>query len=199
MESREDIRIGCVILAAGDSTRFGSNKLLAEIGGKTVIERAFDAVPVHELRAVAVVTQYDCIRELAERRGFRCIMNRRPEDGLSLSVRLGTKALADECDGIIYMVADQPMLGRGSVQGMIGVFRENPGSIVAMSSAGRRGNPCAFSKRFFGELCALEGDSGGRSVIEDHEDDLILFEAPRYELADVDTPQDMADIKNRIV
>ena len=199
MESREDIRIGCVILAAGDSTRFGSNKLLAEIGGKTVIERAFDAVPVHELRAVAVVTQYDCIRELAERRGFRCIMNSRPEDGLSLSVRLGTRELENECDGIVYMVADQPMLGRGSVEGMIGVFRENPGSIVAMSSGGKRGHHCLFPRKYYAELRALEGDSGGRSVIEKHEDDLILFEAPRYELADVDTPQDMADIKNRIV
>ena len=199
MESREDIRIGCVILAAGDSTRFKGNKLLAEIGGKTVIERAFDAVPVDELCSLAVVTQYDCIRELAERRGFRCIMNSRPEDGLSLSVRLGTRELEDECDGIVYMVADQPMLGRGSVEGMIELFRERPESIVAMSSGGKRGNPCLFPRKYYAELRALEGDSGGRSVIEKHEDDLILFEAPRYELADVDTPQDMADIKNRIV
>ena len=169
--------IGCVILAAGSSARFGNNKLFARIDSKSMIEHAFEAVPADELSAVAVVTQYESVAKLAESCGFRRIINRHPELGQSHSVALGTDALKDDCRGILYLVADQPRLKRGSVSRMLDVFRGSPDSIVAMSSEGRRGNPCVFPRAYFDELCTLTGDTGGRSVIERHKDRLILFES----------------------
>ena len=191
MKTSDRLSIGCVILAAGNSVRFGENKLLTRIGEKTMIEHAFEAVPADELCAVAVVTQYESIEKLAESYGFQCIINRHPERGQSHSVILGTTALEDHCDGILYQVADQPRLKRESVSRMLDVFREHPDSIVGMSSGGRRGNPCIFPKVYFDELCRLSGDSGGRTVIERHEDELILFEVSADELTDIDTPDDM--------
>ena len=188
MKAPDKLPVGCVILAAGNSTRFKDNKLFAEIDGKAMIERTFEAVPTEKLSAVTVVTQYESIARLAESFGFECIMNKRPEAGLSLSVRLGTNALKDRCGGILYQVSDQPWLKRGSVSRMIEVFRENSDSIVSMSSGGKRGNPCIFPKAYFDELCALTGDMGGRTVIERHKDKLLLFEAAEEELVDVDTP-----------
>ena len=41
----DEIKIGCVLLAAGNSVRFGENKLLTEIDGRLMIERALDAIP----------------------------------------------------------------------------------------------------------------------------------------------------------
>ena len=38
-------RVGCVVMAAGNGARFGSNKLLAELEGRSLIRRALDAVP----------------------------------------------------------------------------------------------------------------------------------------------------------
>lgn len=191
MKKTDQLSTGCVILAAGNSTRFGENKLLAEINGKTMIERAFEAIPVEKLCSVIVVTQYESIVKLAERFGFDCIINRHPELGLSRSVMLGTQALKDQCDGILYLVADQPWLKRESVSKMLDMFRENPDSIVSMSSGGKRGNPCIFPKACFDELCCLSGDKGGRTVIERHEDQLILFEVSEAELKDIDTPKDI--------
>lgn len=187
--------IGCVVLAAGNAERFGSNKLLAEIDGKALIERAFDAIPTDRIDAVSVVTQYDGIEALAEKNGFRTVFNRRPELGLSRSVRLGTAALRESCDGILYLVADQPWLKRGSVSEMLDIFLEHPDHIVALSHGGKRGNPCIFPKQYFDELCALSGDRGGRSVIERHADDLLLYEASGSELKDIDTPEDISDIE----
>ena len=191
MKSSDPITIGCVILAAGNSVRFGENKLLAEIDGKAMIERAFEAIPAEKLCSVAVVTQYESIVKLAENSGFQTIINRHPELGLSHSVKLGTTPLKDQCDGILYMVADQPWLKRESVARMLNVFREHPDCIVSMSSGGKRGNPCIFPKATFNELCSLSGDKGGRTVIERHEDQLILFEVDENELKDIDTPNDI--------
>ena len=125
MKTSDQLTLGCVILAAGNSTRFGNNKLLVEIDGKMMIERALEAIPAERFSAVAVVTQYESIVHLAERYGYRAIVNRRPDLGISHSVMLGTNALKDACDGILYQVADQPWLRRGSVSSMLDLFCEN--------------------------------------------------------------------------
>ena len=180
-----------MILAAGNSTRFKENKLLATVNGKSMIECALEAVPAEKLFSAMVVTQYDSVAALAERFGYQTVINHHPEWGLSHSVKLGTEALKDDCDGILYQVADQPNLKRESISGMLDVFCSHPDHIVSMSSNGKRGNPCVFPKAYFDELCRLSGDKGGRSVIEHHEDQLILFEVCAEELADIDTPEDM--------
>ena len=41
--------LGCVIMAAGNAVRFGANKLEAELDGKPLIRRAFEAVPAGEI------------------------------------------------------------------------------------------------------------------------------------------------------
>lgn len=193
MKNSDQISVGCVILAAGNSIRFGENKLFAPIDGKPMIERAFDAIPTEKLCDIVVITQYDRIEKLSLQHGFRCVVNPHPELGLSRSVYLGTKALFDRCDGILYQVADQPRLTKESVSKMLDCFLEHPDSIVAMSSGKRRGNPCIFPKAYFDELCSLSGDKGGRSVIERHEDALVLFEVDASELRDVDTPKDISE------
>ena len=86
------MEIGCVILAAGNSFRFGDNKLLARYGGKALIEWVLDAVPAERLGPVCVVTQYPAVAALAEARGFSAVWNREPELGISHSVALGTGA-----------------------------------------------------------------------------------------------------------
>lgn len=196
MKNETPLSLGCVILASGNSARFGKNKLLVPVQGKPMIERAFEAVPAQALSDVVVITQYEDIEALAGRFGFRCVRNRSPELGLSHSVRLGTLALRECCDGILYQVADQPWLKRESVSRMLEVFRAHPGSIVSMSCGGRRGNPCVFPKTCFDELCRLTGDRGGRAVIEGNGHPLILFEAAGAELADIDTPEDLIQSHN---
>ena len=185
------LSVGCVILAAGNSVRFGKNKLLTELNGKAMIERALDAIPTDKLCDTVVVTQYDEVAKLAESYGFDCVINRHPERGISHSVMLGTTTLMDRCSGILYQVADQPWLKRESISQMLDLFRASPDSIVAMSSGGKRGNPCVFPQAYFDELRSLSGDIGGRAVIERHGDRLILFEVEPSELIDIDTPDDL--------
>ena len=179
------MKIGCVVLAAGNARRFGSNKLKAQVDGASLIRRALDAVPSGLV--TVVVSQYPEILTLAGEYGFEAVLNDQPGLGLSRSVRLGLEKLLD-CDGVLFLVADQPWLKRDSAEALAALWAQNPGRIAAMAHGGIRGNPCLFPARFYPELLELTGDRGGSTVIRRHEDALILLETDALELADVDTP-----------
>ena len=183
------MKIGCVVLAAGNSARFGENKLLREFAGKTMISRAFDAIPAEELDTVVVVTQYREIEELAKINGFIPIRNEHPDWGQSYSVRLGLQALSGY-DAVLFQVSDQPLLQKKSVAALIDFYRKHPKNIVALGYRGQRGNPCLFPAAYFPELMKMEGDHGGNVVIRRHEDVLMLLEVSPKELTDVDSPDE---------
>lgn len=180
------LKLGCVVMAAGNARRFGENKLAAGLGGRSLILRALEAVPGEEFETVAVVTQYPEILELAEAFGFSAVRNEHPDWGVSHTIRLGLEALGD-CGAAMFLVSDQPLLRRESVRALAELWRKHPDSIAALAHGGVRGNPCLFPARFFPELRELREDHGGNTVIRRHEGDLLLLEVPAEELTDVDT------------
>ena len=180
--------IGCLVMAAGSSERFGENKLSKRFGSRTLIERALSAVPNALFARLVVVTQYDWIEQLAREHGFEVIRNDRPDLGASHTIRLGTEAMR-ECDAILYMVADQPLLTRTTVSHIVEAWRKNTAMIVGAGHGGVRGNPNIFPARFFPELLQLTGDCGGSRIIRRHEDQFLLVETPPEELYDCDTPE----------
>ncbi len=189
-----ELSAGCLLMAAGNASRFGENKLTARFDGQSLFSLALAAIPKELFARVTVVSQYPALLEEAARTGFDTILNDRPEDGISRTIRLGTQAMAD-CAGILYMVADQPLLRAGTVRRVVDVWRAHPECIAAAAHNGNRGNPCLFPARFFPELCALEADRGGSSVIRRHEDALLLVEAGERELFDCDTKQALEILK----
>ena len=183
-------RLGCLVMAAGNARRFGENKLTCTLEGRTLIERTLEAVPREEFVAVCVVSQYEDIEELAGRYRFAAIHNAHPDWGISHTIRLGTEAMQD-CDGILYLVSDQPLLRRDSVLRVVEAWKKQPEKIAGASHAGRCGNPNLFPARFFPELLALEGDCGGNLVIKRHPDAYLPVEVSAQELLDCDTPQEL--------
>lgn len=179
-------RIGCLIMAAGNASRFGANKLFATYRGRSLLELAFLAVPPKLFDRVTVVSQYESALVLARQYGFDAVLNREPELGVSRTIQLGTQAMAD-CDAILYMVADQPLLQPNSVCAVAERWMREPEAIAGAAHNGVRGNPCIFPQKFFPELMALTGDTGGSRVIRRHEDALCLVEIPPEELYDCDT------------
>lgn len=190
------MKIGCVVMAAGDARRFGENKLAAVLDGKMLIRRALEAVPAEEFCTVAVVTQYPEVEALAEEFGFTPVHNPHPDWGISHTIRLGLEALGD-CDGALFQVSDQPLLRRESIRAEVACFRRHPDKLVGLGHDGVRGNPCIFPAAYFPELLELTEDRGGSSVIRRHEADLLLVEVPAWELEDVDTPQALRAMKER--
>ena len=190
----ERLKLGCVVMAAGNARRFGENKLAAELDGRSLIRRALDAVPGEAFDSVVVVTQYSEIADLAQEFHFTAIQNEHPDFGISHTIRLGLSQLQD-CDGVLFLVSDQPLLRQESVAELVRLWQKQPDKIAALSHGGVRGNPCLFPAPFFPELMNLREDKGGNTVIRRHEDCLVLLEVDPRELTDVDTPDAMEEIQ----
>lgn len=190
----EKPRIGCVVMAAGNASRFGANKLAAQVDGKTLLRRALEAVPPACFAQVVVVTQYPEAAEAARRFSFTPVENQHPDWGISHTISLGLDVLQD-CDAALFLVSDQPLLRQASVAELVDLYRRHPSHIVALGHNGVRGNPCLFPARFFPELLALEGDVGGGVVIRRHPEAVRLVEVPARELTDVDTPAQLSALE----
>ena len=91
------LRIGCVVMAAGNARRFGENKLAVQVQGKTLFRRALEAVPAERFVRTVVVSQYPEVLELAHRMGFVPVPNRHPDWGISHTISLGLGKLPDPC------------------------------------------------------------------------------------------------------
>ncbi len=182
------MNIGCIVLASGESVRFGSNKLLADFRGKPLLTQLLDALPA-SLNAV-VVTRSDGVQRLAQERGYHCLWHRLPE--VRDTIRLGLMDLGDT-DGCLFCVGDQPLLTRGTIEKVLAEFAAHPHSIVRAAFAGREGNPVVFPRALYGELNTLAEGEAGVTVIRRHADTVRTVEASfAEELADADTPEALA-------
>lgn len=189
-------KLGCVLMAAGNARRFGENKLSVQLQGRSLILRALEAIPAEQFETVVVVTQYPDIMRLAKEFHFAAIHNSHPEYGISYTIKLGLTQLRD-CDGVAFLVSDQPLLRRETVAALAEFWHRYPNHIAALGHNGVRGNPCIFPARFFPELMKLTEDHGGSTVIRAHRESLLLYEADARQLTDVDTPDVMEKLKNQ--
>lgn len=177
---------GCVILAAGNSARFGGNKLLHELSGGKVIEHIMEKVARLPLSEAVVVTQYGEICRLCEERGMAYVRNEMPDKGLSYSIRLGTEALWD-CGHILFVLADQLDLKTETLHRILEAADDT--HVVCACAGGVVQNPMLFPAAFFDELTELRGDKGAKSVALKHEMKMISVE--ESELRDLDSPEDL--------
>ena len=104
---------GCVLMASGLSTRFGSNKLLAQFDGQSLLCRAFAATDTPQLSARIVVTRSAQVQALCKAQGVPVLLHALP--GRNDTVRLGLSALLaqhPELTGCMFLPGDQPLLRR---------------------------------------------------------------------------------------
>lgn len=185
-----------VVLAAGASKRFGGNKLLTSIQGKPLYEHMLRKVDALSAFPTYIVTGYEEIQKAAEEKKIHVVENRQPELGISHSLRLGLSACLQEnpeIQGVLFSVCDQPNLQLSTMLGLIRTAMLHPGKNVCSGHEGKSGNPVVWDKKFFEELMKLEGDTGGKVILEKRKEQCILLEAEAEELKDIDRKQDAAE------
>lgn len=180
-------KISIILLAAGDSRRFGAeNKLLHKIQGKTMFQHCLDKMLRLECRDISVVTQFDEIADIARSAGAKVLYNPHPQEGISSSVKIGLKANLSS-DAWMFAVCDQPWLTLETLEALISCYFSSGKGIAALSSGGKIGNPCIFSSKYKDELLQLTGDVGGKHVIVKHRDDTAVYQLEdEKELEDID-------------
>jgi molybdenum cofactor cytidylyltransferase len=195
--------IAAVVLAAGQSSRMGGpNKLLAEIGGKPLVRHVVDAALASRARPVVVVTghQRDKVEAALAGLPVKFVHNAHFADGLGTSLKAGIAALAGlpaEVDGAIVCLGDMPQVDAALIDRLIGAFDPDHGALVVVPTIdGKRGNPVVWSRRFFPDLMAVEGDVGARYLIGRYTE--AVAEVPltgTAALTDVDTPEALEAVR----
>ena len=182
----EEPKIAVILEAAGNSSRFGSNKLLHVMDdGRPMISSILDAVSPLDVYKKVLVTQYDEVAAMAPE--FDVVINDRPDLGISRSMQLGLHAGGD-ADAYMFCVCDQPGLSTTTIERLIEAYKKGTAGIVSLAWQGKMCNPKIFSSRYREELMALSGDTGGRQIIASHADDLLLVEAEsENEVRDIDS------------
>ena len=196
-------RVAAVVLAAGRSTRMGGpNKLLADIARRPLVRIAAEEALASRAKPVIVVTGHQ--REQVEKAlaGLPVELVHNPDfaDGLGTSVRAGIAAVPADADGAIVCLGDMPQVDAGLIDRLIAAFDPDQGALVVMPTfEGRRGNPVLWSRRFFPDLTAIEGDVGARHLIGRYSEAVV--EVPlegKAALVDVDTPEALVGVRAEI-
>jgi molybdenum cofactor cytidylyltransferase len=180
-----------ILLAAGASRRFGSNKLLypLEDGVPMVVaatRRLLAALP----RSIAVVDKPDSeVAALLRGESLDIVVNPDAGRGMGSSLARGVAA-TPVAAGWVIALADMPYIPVPVIRQVAGRLAAGA-SVVAPVYRGRRGHPVGFAARHASALMQLQGDAGARSVIDANTGSLepVVVETATV-VTDIDTPGD---------
>ena len=188
--------IHLIYLAAGASRRFGADKLLADYGGKPLFAHGLQTLAAAAAGRsdadLTVVTNTPAIAAAARAVGAAAVSSPQSALGQSYSIRAGLEAVGPLAAGdfILFAVADQPRLRTETVARFLALARL--GTWAATAACGDRvGNPGLFCAALAPALRNLQGDRGGRAVLNRFPERLLRVECLAEELRDIDTPADL--------
>jgi len=185
--------ISGILLAAGESRRMGKPKLFLPWKQTTIIEEVVDVYLKSTLSELIVVVgeSKENIKEILQSKPVRVVENPLYRQGMSTSIRAGVLAASIETEGYCIGLGDQPLITTKVIDLLISSFLKDRTGIAVLSHQGKRGHPVVFSSVFRDALCSLNGDLGGRAIIEKHPSEVRHVEAgSKAVLEDIDTPED---------
>lgn len=186
--------INAVIMASGFSRRMGSNKLFMKLDGKNLVEHILDKIKNIQFNDTIIVTSYVEIFKMAEKRNMKYVINHNAEKGISESIKLGIMN-SQVCEGYMFFTGDQPLVSEKTILKLIDNFNENKDKIVVPIYDGFRGSPAIFPSKYREELLSIEGDKGGKYVINNNLKDVIYVKIENAaENFDIDTIEDFERI-----
>src|SRR5665213_161601 len=192
---RATTALHAIVLAAGASRRFGSPKQLVRVDGQSLLQRAIAHASGLLGSAVTVVLGAHAaeIAETLPPGNAGILINRNWQEGIASSIRTAVQRLPGACDGVMLMLADQPLVGSETLSRLITAWRRQPRQIVASRSGSVTGVPAIFPRWCFGDLAALRGDQGARIVLRRYADNVVRLAHPEAAV-DIDYPEDLLDI-----
>lgn len=190
----EPARVGAVILAAGASSRFGGQKLLAPLLGKPVLQHVLDTVTALGLGDTVVVLGEagDELDAALGWRGERRIRNPDPGAGLSSSLRLGLGALGADLDAALVLLGDQPLVRIDVIEALCSAWDAQGATVVVPRYAGGGGaNPVLVGRAAWPLAAQATGDRGLGPLLAARRD-LVREIRVAGSNPDVDTRADLA-------
>ncbi|APE43596.1 4-diphosphocytidyl-2C-methyl-D-erythritol synthase [Sulfitobacter alexandrii] len=184
-----------IILAAGGATRMrGRDKLLEPVAGvpllrrQALMARAAGQGPVVVALPPRPHLRYDVLEGL----DVQLLPVADAAEGMNASLRAGILALPGTVRCAMVLLADLPELTAADLRRVADAVDLTDGNMIwrGATAQGAPGHPIVFRSDLFPALAALEGDSGGREVVSQQADRMVLVPLPgdRARL-DLDTPE----------
>ena len=182
------------MLAAGQASRYGSQKLLTPLRGRPLLQHAVDAANVSACAPVVIVLGADA-DEIARRIDpgrARIVRNHDYATGQASSLRAGVGAIASASDAAVVLLGDQPLITGALLDALVARQRETGAVAVVCAQDGRRSPPTLLHSDLFAAIAQLQGDVGARELLA-RRSDVVTVDVDRAtaRLDDVDTPGDL--------
>lgn len=185
-----------ILLCAGNSSRFGSPKLLAAVAGGTAVA----ALAARNLlagagNALAVIRPGDeALKKVLESAGCEVLEAPESRRGMGASLAAAVAASADAA-GWVVALGDMPRVPEAAVRAVTEAIANGALLAAPVDARGERGHPVGFAAALGGELAALDGDEGARAVVARHAGRLVAIPAGEPGIfLDVDTPADLGRV-----
>jgi molybdenum cofactor cytidylyltransferase len=193
--------IWAVVLAAGESLRMGTQKLLLPFGETTVIETIVRTALDSSVDETMVVLGADRqkVRSVLQSYPLTFAVNENYRDGMLSSVQAGFQALPGGAEAAVVMLGDQPSVTSGVIDSLVRGYRESSCGIVVPVHGGRRGHPVLIDAGYRSEILGLDPTIGLKQLVRAHAEDVLeVPAASALVLNDMDRPEDYREETSRI-
>ena len=174
--------ISAIILAAGEASRMGRLKQLLPWGESTILGTVINNIQESELDGqVRVVLGAESERIKAELSDYNCQFLTNPDytRGMFSSVMIGIKDLPQDTTGLLFMLADQPLVTTDIYNQLINYFKKEEPLLLVPSYNQRRGHPLIISAELIPEIYKLREDGvpegGLRALLDKYEDEIEYY------------------------
>lgn len=187
--------IACIIMASGNASRFGSNKLLADFNGQPLLQNILTVTSMLPFLTRLAVTRSSEAAEICQKMHVPVLLHNEP--GQNDTVHLALARLHKlHPAGYLFCVADQPLLKAATLQNLCTAFAGDAAYIYRPAYQGKPGNPILFPARYTSELMQLPQDKGGSYLTKKYPEQVkYLPVQDAYELYDVDTAEDLQHLE----
>ena len=185
--------IYAIVLAAGRSTRMGTQKLLLPFAGTTIIEHIVDELLRSTVNHVLVVVGYQgkAVAQKLPSQSVTIVTNPDYKSGMLSSARCAIQALPRQCTAVIVVLGDQPTISSELVDKMVQAFEKTDRGIIVPCYRQKRGHPLMFSVKYQDEIMTNFDEVGLRGLLHAHSDDVFELEVSNPSvLSDIDSPED---------
>ncbi|HEX5392638.1 MAG TPA: nucleotidyltransferase family protein [Rhodocyclaceae bacterium] len=181
-----------LLLAAGTSRRFGSDKLLQPL-------RDHEPIVVASARRLAAATDRTIVLVRPEQPALRNVLASLPVEivevqnacaGMGATLAAGVRT-AFHAAGWVVALGDMPSIREETMRRVAAALRAGA-PIAAPYFGGRRGHPVGFARQWREALVELDGDEGARALLLAHSESIVRLEVDDQGcLFDIDVPGDL--------
>jgi len=191
---------GIIILAAGNSSRFGSPKQLLNYEGKTLLERvSLEALKTKHRPIIVVLGAYFKEIELKHNHSdITYIVNERWENGMSSSIVKGLSAMLNlqkDIENVTIAVSDQVFITAEIFESLMQKQISSKKCIISSAYAKTIGTPSLFNKKYFEQLLSLSGANGAKKILAENMGDMATISFDKG-YVDIDTIDDYNNLIN---